>query len=222
VKLARALGTALLALAAVAAALAASSAVAQAPKPTHVVRKGDTLFGIARKAKYEGATRDQMIVAIYRANQAVFPDGNINRLEVGTVLKVPPREVVFSVTPAEADRIVHELLAALAPRVAPAPAQAPHVAHPRAPAGPPLSAAMAAKRYQEGLALEKQGKDEAALQAFLEAGQSGYGPAQVKLGEVYDKGNSFVQHDYAQALRWYQKAREQGMEIPKPFVRSPR
>ena len=81
---------------------------------------------------------------------------------------------------------------------------------------------MAAKRYQDGLALEKQGKDEEALQAFLDAGESGYGPAQLKLGEVYDKGNSFVQHDYAQALRWYEKARDQGMPIPKPFVRSPR
>jgi len=214
---------ALLALMFVAAAVAPSGAAAQDPKPTHVVRKGDTLFGIAREAKHEGATRNQMIVAIYRANQAVFPGGNINRLEVGTLLKIPPREVVFSVAPAEADRIVHELLAALAPSPAPAPVPAvPPAARPRVPAGPPLSAAMAAKRYQEGLALEKQGKDEAALQAFLEAGEAGYGPAQVKLGEVYDKGNSFVTHDYAQALRWYQKAREQGMEIPKPFVRSPR
>ena len=45
--------------------------------PTFEVRRGDTLFGIARKAKHEGVSRNQMILAIWRANQGAFPGGNV-------------------------------------------------------------------------------------------------------------------------------------------------
>ena len=77
----------------------------------------------------------------------------------------------------------------------------------------------AVKRYREGLNLEHQGDDKGALAAFLEAGEAGYGLAQRKLGQIYDKGNSAVTHDYQAALKWYQKAREQGVEIDKPLQR---
>ena len=97
---------------------------------------------------------------------------------------------------------------------------------PPRPVKPPAKAFLgreeAAKRYQEGLGLEQRGDNKAALRAFLEAGESGHGLAQKKLGEIYDKGNAAVERDYETALRWYQKAREQGVPIPKPLTRSPR
>ena len=69
------------------------------------------------------------------------------------------------------------------------------------------------------MALERRGDDKGALKAFLEAGESGHGLAQRKLGEIYDTGNAAVERDYETALRWYQKAREQGIEIEKPLPR---
>jgi hypothetical protein len=39
-------------------------------------------------------------------------------------------------------------------------------------------------------------------------------PALVKLGEIYDRGNSMVERDYARP----RLAREQGMAVPKPHT----
>jgi len=189
-------------------------------KPTHEVRRGDTLFAVARKAKHDGVSRNQMILAIWRANQDLFVAGNINLLEVGTVLAIPPRETVAAIDPAEADRTVREMLAKVAPaQVAAAKPAAPAVAAAKAPIPPPPGREEAIRRYREGQALERKGDDQGALKAFLEAGEAGYGPAQRKLGQIYDKGNTAVQRDYQTSLRWYQKAREQGVEIDKPLPR---
>ena len=77
----------------------------------------------------------------------------------------------------------------------------------------------AARRYREGEALERKGDDAGALKAYLDAGEAGHGLAQRRLGQIYDKGNTAVQRDYQASLKWYQKAREQGVEIDKPLPR---
>jgi pilus assembly protein FimV len=205
-----------------AALLLAGTAMASVPAwpqvaSTHEVRRGDTLFAIARKAKHDGVSRNQMILAIWRANQSAFPGGNINLLEVGTVLNIPPREQVAAIDPTDADRQVRELLARQPQVASVKPATvAPKPAEPAV----PLGQEQAARRYREGLALEHKGDDRGALQAFLESGEAGYGLAQRKLGQIYDKGNGAVQRDYQASLRWYQKAREQGVEIDKPLPRT--
>lgn len=195
----------------------------------HEVRAGDTLFSIARRSRAEGVTLNQMLLALYRANPEAFVGGNINRLIVGRVLAIPGRDQALAVAPAEALRQVQALIA----KPPPAPPRPPEVkeappkppvkaAPPKPPPGARLDREEAAKRYREGLSLERGGDARGALKAFLEAGESGHGPAQKRLGEIYDKGNSAVERDYETALRWYQQAREQGEAIPKPFVRSPR
>jgi FimV-like protein len=199
-------------------ALGASPLQAQI-KPSHEVRRGDTLFAIARKAKHDGVSRNQMILAIWRANQNLFVAGNINLLEVGTVLAIPSREAVAAIDPAEADRAVREILAKAAPSAPAVAAAKPAAPAAKAPAVPPPGREEAIRRYREGQALERKGDDQGALKAFLEAGEAGYGPAQRKLGQIYDKGNTAVQRDYQTSLRWYQKAREQGVEIDKPLPR---
>ena len=78
-----------------------------------------------------------------------------------------------------------------------------------------------ALRYQQGITLERRGDERAAFKAYLDAGEGGYGLAQRKLGERYDSGDG-VQRDYQSSLKWYQKAREQGVPIPAPLVHSPR
>lgn len=218
----RALGRALVA-AVVLAAAPGGPLQAQVAGSSHEVRRGDTLFAVARKARYDGVTLNQMIAAIWRANQSAFPGGNIHMLEVGTVLVIPARDVAAALNPAEADRQVRELLAAK-------PAAAPPVAaiKPEPAAKPPAKATavppgqeQAARRYREGQAMERRGDHQGALKAFLEAGEAGYGLAQRRLGEIYDSGSPAVKHDYQASLKWYQKAREQGVAIPKPIQRGP-
>lgn len=199
----------------------ATTAQAQS-SPTHEVRRGDTLFGVTRKTKHDGVSRNQMMLAIWRANQGAFPGGNINLLEVGTVLNIPSRDAVAAIESTEADRLVRDMLA----KAVPAPVQVAAVKPEASVARPPKPAAAptpgreeAMRRYREGLALERRGDDQGALKAFVESGEAGYGLAQRKLGQIYDKGNSAVQRDYQASLRWYQKAREQGVEIDKPVQR---
>jgi hypothetical protein len=67
--------------------------------------------------------------------------------------------------------------------------------------------------------MERRGDYRGALTAFLEAGEAGHGQAQRKLGQIYDKGNPAVPRDYQTSLKWYQKAREQGVDIDKPLPR---
>jgi len=222
-KATRALGAALLAGAALM-CLPGPPAQAQ-PGATYEVRRGDTLFGVARKVVHDGVTRNQMILAIYRANQNAFTGGSIHRLEVGTVLTIPARVEVARVSTTEADRQVRELLAARPAATAPplaAVKPAPSMTLPAPPStAVPSSVEAAAKRYQEGLSMERRGDQQGAFAAFLAAGEAGNGLAQRKLGQIYDTGNKVVRRDYETALKWYQKAREQGVPIDKPLPRRP-
>ena len=85
----------------------------------------------------------------------------------------------------------------------------------QAPTRAPLSAQAAAQRHAEGLALERSGNDKAAFTAFLDAAEHGNPPAQRRLGEIYDTGNAAVARDYAESVRWYQLARENGEHLPE-------
>jgi len=184
---------------------------------THDVRRGDTMFAIARKSRHDGVSRNQMILAIWRANPRAFPAGNINLLEVGTVLAIPSRDTVVAIEPSEADREVRELIAAAASGTQVV------TTRPQIPAAvltPPRGLEEAMRRYQEGLALERKGDDKRALRAFLEAGEAGYGLAQRRLGQIYDRGNAAVGRDLQTSIYWYQKARAQGVEIDRPISRT--
>ena len=87
--------------------------------------------------------------------------------------------------------------------------------HAQSPAQAPLSAQAAAYRHADGLMLEHRGMEQEAFIAFVEAAEAGHGPAQRRLGEIYDSGNSAVKRDYEESIRWTQKAREGGEEIPR-------
>jgi TPR repeat protein len=80
----------------------------------------------------------------------------------------------------------------------------------------------AARLYDEGVAFEKRGDEQAAFKSFLAAGEAGHGLAQKKLGEIYDDRQGPVERDYATSLQWFEKARAQGVPIPKPMVQAPR
>ena len=86
--------------------------------------------------------------------------------------------------------------------------------HAQSPANTPMSHEEGARRHAAGLALEHRGDHKSAFLAFTDAAEGGYPPAQRRLGEIYDLGNSAVKRDYEESIRWYQKAREGGEDIP--------
>lgn len=88
------------------------------------------------------------------------------------------------------------------------------IVHAQSVARAPASNPAAAQRYTYGLVLTHRGDEKGAFVAFLDAAENGYPPAQRRLGEIYDSGNSAVERNYEESIRWYQKAREGGEEIP--------
>ncbi|MGQ0653853.1 MAG: FimV/HubP family polar landmark protein [Betaproteobacteria bacterium] len=90
---------------AIAAAPAAPKAPAQAGR-THEVKKGDTLAAIARQNLPPGVTLNQMLVAIYRANEEAFIRGNINLVRSGRILNIPGADEIGTIDRAEAEKLV--------------------------------------------------------------------------------------------------------------------
>jgi pilus assembly protein FimV len=72
----------------------------------HEVVKGDTLGKIARDNLPPGITLNQMLIAIYRANQNAFIRENVNLVRAGRILHIPTAEEIGTVDVQEANRIV--------------------------------------------------------------------------------------------------------------------
>jgi pilus assembly protein FimV len=111
----------------------------------HAVKAGDTLAEIAAALRPAGVTLDQMIVALYQANEAAF-EANMNRLRARETLAVPAEDAVRSIDPAAARALVLEHRAAfedyrrrLAAAAGTGPAAAGPVAAGAAPAPPPAA-----------------------------------------------------------------------------------
>ena len=75
---------------------------------TYEVKRGDTLGKIARENKPEGVTMQQMLVALYRANQGAFIRGNMNLVRAGRILQIPDRETAAGVASGEAVTVVRQ------------------------------------------------------------------------------------------------------------------
>jgi pilus assembly protein FimV len=70
------------------------------------VVRGDTLSKIAIRNKVEGVTLQQMLVALFRANQEAFVADNMNRLRAGKIISIPDKDAAGAVAAADARRIV--------------------------------------------------------------------------------------------------------------------
>ena len=79
-----------------------------------------------------------------------------------------------------------------------------------------LSPQQAAQRYQEAVKAESEGYERRAFVAYLEAAENGHGLSQKKMGDLFSRNGPVVKRDYETSLRWYEKARAQGVRIPKP------
>jgi pilus assembly protein FimV len=78
----------------------------------YAVKAGDTLAEIAEALRPAGVTLEQMIVALYQANEAAFLDANMNRLRARETLAVPAGDAVRSIDAAAARARVLEHRAA--------------------------------------------------------------------------------------------------------------
>jgi pilus assembly protein FimV len=67
------------------------------------VQKGETLRKIAGEVKPDGVSMEQMLVALYRENQAAFAGNNMNRLKTGQILKVPKADEANKIAQKEAN-----------------------------------------------------------------------------------------------------------------------
>jgi pilus assembly protein FimV len=76
---------------------------------TYAVQPGDSLLKIAQTTRYEGVSFAQMVVAIHRANEEAFINGDMSRLKSGRTLKIPGREAVAAVNADEARQLVAAL-----------------------------------------------------------------------------------------------------------------
>ena len=63
----------------------------------HTVKRGETLAGIAAANRPEGASVNQMLLALQRENLQAFSDNNINRLKAGSVLSLPDDDAVRAI-----------------------------------------------------------------------------------------------------------------------------
>ena len=70
------------------------------------VKSGDTLSKIAGQVKPDGVSLDQMLVALFRANQAAFAGNNMNRLRAGQVLSVPDAAAAGAIGNGEAHGVI--------------------------------------------------------------------------------------------------------------------
>ena len=73
---------------------------------THEVRRGDTLGAIARANLPAGVSLNQMLIAIYRANQEAFIRENINLVRAGRILNLPTAEEAGGLAAEDANRLV--------------------------------------------------------------------------------------------------------------------
>ena|GEM_PF-46284 len=80
-------------------------------------------------------------------------------------------------------------------------------------------AADAEALYQRGLRQEKDNNPAAALKSFLDAASAGHAQAMKELGDIYGMGNAAVRRDYATSIKWYSRAAELGVAVPKELLR---
>jgi pilus assembly protein FimV len=92
------------------ASAAPSTAPAQrapvAPGEGYTVKRGDTLAKIANENKASDVTLDQMLVALFNANQNAFVGNNMNRLRAGVIMTIPDADTAAAQPEAEAHKVV--------------------------------------------------------------------------------------------------------------------
>ncbi|MBZ9560209.1 MULTISPECIES: FimV/HubP family polar landmark protein [unclassified Modicisalibacter] len=85
----------------------AAASAAATPQSLRVA-PGDTLSGLASRVRPAGASLEQTMLALQRANPDAFADGNVNNLRAGVTLDVPSRDAILAREPEVADRQIRD------------------------------------------------------------------------------------------------------------------
>ena len=80
-----------------------------------------------------------------------------------------------------------------------------------------LSAPVLAADFQVGLEAAERGEYAKALREWRPLAEQGNADAQYNLGVMYEEGRGMPQDD-AEAVKWYRRAAEQGIEINPKFA----
>ncbi|OZA08435.1 MAG: hypothetical protein B7X97_06360, partial [Methylotenera sp. 17-45-7] len=80
--------------------------VAEAEATQVTTQRGDSLGAIAKEVKLDGVSLDQMLLGLFEANKQAFVDGNMNRLKVGQILKVPSKDEIAAIDSKQATKEV--------------------------------------------------------------------------------------------------------------------
>lgn len=73
--------------------------------PTHTVKQGQNLYGIARAWRDERYNDQQLMAALVEANPQAFINGNMNLLRAGARLVIPDVETVVAISPQQARQL---------------------------------------------------------------------------------------------------------------------
>ncbi|MBB4012113.1 FimV/HubP family polar landmark protein [Niveibacterium umoris] len=76
------------------------------PGSEYTVKQGDSLTAIANRTKASDVSLEQMLAALYAANETAFAGGDINRLRAGQVLKVPDAGDARAISSTESKKIL--------------------------------------------------------------------------------------------------------------------
>lgn len=141
--------------------------------PTAVtVGAGDTATALAQKLRPEGATLEQTLVALWRANPRAFGNGSLNQLLQGATLKVPSTQEILRIPTAQAHELVVEQVEHFQAFARQQNRPAASSASTPSPAAPTLDATQWSRALAEAQALkealERQSRDTQARLAQLE------------------------------------------------------
>lgn len=217
---------------------APAAAPAGAPDSV-VVKRGDTLAGIARRVRPEGVSLEQTLVGLYRENTKAFEGNNMNRLRAGAKLNVPGADKLAALSQQDANREIRLQAAdwrAYRQKLAEAVSAAPETAAEAAP-GQAASGQITAKvddrakpapgAQKDVLTLSKgapaAGGDAAALQEKLRAQEEDALARERALQESNERVAMLEKQvqDMQELVRMKEEALENGAAQPQPEAAPP-
>ena len=74
--------------------------------PNFTTKPGDHLNKIAKQLQVDGVSIDQMLVGLFDNNKQAFIQGNMNRLKVGKIIKVPSHDNLVAIDERQANQLV--------------------------------------------------------------------------------------------------------------------
>ncbi|MCX7186697.1 MAG: hypothetical protein NTW57_05525 [Methylophilales bacterium] len=74
--------------------------------PNFTTKPGDNLNAIAKQLQVDGVSLDQMLIGLFDNNKQAFIQGNMNRLKVGKIIKVPSHDNLVAIDERQAKQLV--------------------------------------------------------------------------------------------------------------------